>query len=190
MQLGGRNMPLLITKKDITSLKVDAIANAANRELKNYAVRRGGGVCGAIFRAAGNEEMQAACDKISFCETGCAVVTSGFALPAKYVIHAVGPKYSEGDARQEALLRSCYTTALDIATDMELETVAFPLISSGIYGYPKSEALQIALSAIQDWLDNNGDQITVSLCLMDEAVYTEAASCINTRNKQWKRRKI
>ena len=167
-------MPLLITHEDITLLAVDAIVNAANRELKNYAPRRGGGVCGAIFRAAGHREMQAACDLIGGCETGRAVVTGGFALPAKYVIHAVGPVYREGDSRQEALLSSCYTSALDIALSMKLSSIAFPLISGGIYGYPKPDALRIAMNTIRDWLDAHGDSLAVRLCLVEGTLYEEA----------------
>lgn len=176
-------MPLIITKENIIRLNTDAIVNAANEELRNYAVRRGGGVCGCIFRAAGNEKMQAACDAIGGCATGHAVITDGFLLPAKYVIHAVGPKYREGDPGQAALLKRSYLSALDIAAKRGLQSVAFPLISSGIYGYPKSEALQIAVESIQDWLDRHEDRIMVSLCLMDEALCLEAERLLRERNK-------
>ena len=172
-------MALHITKEDITAMSVDAIVNAANWELKNYASRRGGGVCGAIFRAAGNTEMQAACDAIGYCQTGQAVITKGFALQAEYVIHAVGPKHKAGDKNQATLLRNCYVHALDLATGNHLKTIAFPLISSGIYGYPKEEALKIALEAIQDWLDANDEKMTVYLCILDEELYAMAENWLN-----------
>lgn len=171
----------MIVKDDITTLSVDAIVNAANHELKNYARRRGGGVCGAIFRAAGHDAMQAACDEIGGCETGSAVITEGFALPSKWVIHAVGPKYSEGDPDQAALLGKCYRAALDLCESNGLSTVSFPLISSGIYGYPKQEALQIAMNAILSWLSDHDNRKTVYLCLMDEALYSAAIEIMKGR---------
>ena len=174
-------MPLIIVKDDITTLSVDAIVNAANHELKNYARRRGGGVCGAIFRAAGHDAMQAACDAIGGCETGSAVITEGFALPAKWVIHAVGPRFSEGAPNQAALLGRCYCTSLDLCESNGLSTVAFPLISSGIYGYPRQETLQIAMNAISSWLSEHGDRLTVYLCLMDEALYSAAIEIMKAR---------
>ena len=174
-------MPLIIAKDDITTLSVDAIVNAANCGLKNYARRRGGGVCGAVFRAAGHDAMQAACDAIGGCETGSAVITGGFALQAKWVIHAVGPRYSEGDPNQAALLGQCYRAALDLCESNGLSTVAFPLISSGIFGYPREEALQIATNAILSWLSDHGDKKTVYLCLVDEALYSVALNIMNGR---------
>ena len=174
-------MPLIIVKDDITTLSVDAIVNAANRELKNYARRRGGGVCGAIFRAAGHDAMQTACDAIGGCETGSAVITEGLALPAKWVIHAVGPRYSEGDPNQASLLGRCYRTSLDLCESNGLSTVAFPLISSGISGYPRGEALQIATHVILSWLFDHGDRLTVYSCLMDEALYNAAIEIMKGR---------
>lgn len=160
-------MPLTITSADITRLTVDAIVNAANRELRNYATRRGGGVCGAIFRAAGHDAMQAACDRIGGCDTGKAVITEGFALPARYVVHAVGPVYRPGDPDQAALLRSCYRSALELAIGHGLRTIAFPLISSGIYGYPGEEAVRIALDAILSFLREADADLDVTLCILD-----------------------
>jgi O-acetyl-ADP-ribose deacetylase (regulator of RNase III) len=131
-------MPLTIVRQDITKLKVDAIVNAANTDLA-----MGGGVCGAIFNAAGARELQAACDKLAPIKTGESVITPGFALPAKYVIHAAGPVYRDGKRGEEQLLRDAYTNSLRLAVENNCESVAFPLISSGIYGYPKAEALAV-----------------------------------------------
>ncbi len=171
-------MALQLAKADITTMAVDAIVNAANRDLKNDALRRGGGVCGAIIRAAGHREMQETCDAIGHCETGETVIPEGFALPAFYVIHAVGPVYRAGDAHQAGLLRNCYLRALDLAADRHLESVAFPLISSGIYGYPGKEAPRIAPEAIQGWLEAGEVPLTVYLCLIDEDLYAMAADLL------------
>jgi len=144
-------MPFTIVQQDITKMKVDAIVNATNTELL-----MGDGVCGAIFHAAGADKLQAACDKGAPIKTGEAVITSGFALPAKYVIHSVGPIYDANRKKQcEALLRSAYTQSLKLAVKNKCESVAFPLISSGIYGYPPAEALRVATEAITDFLSKN-----------------------------------
>ena len=140
-------MPLTIIKKDITQLQVDAIVNAANTSLL-----MGGGVCGAIFRGAGPERLQAACDQLAPIQTGEAVITPGFDLPAKHVIHTAGPVYRGGKENEEALLRSCYLNSLAVAARNNCQSVAFPLISSGIYGYPKDEALRVATEAIKDFI--------------------------------------
>jgi len=141
-------MPFTIVRQDITKMKVDAVVNAANTGLQ-----MGGGVCGAIFRAAGPLELQAACDKLAPIKTGEAVITPGFSLPAKYIIHTAGPIYSRNNAEQcEKLLRSAYINSLQLAVNNQCESIAFPLISSGIYGYPKAEALQVAVSAIKEFL--------------------------------------
>ena len=142
-------MPFTIVRQDITKMDTDAIVNAANTDLI-----MGGGVCGAIFRAAGARELQEACNKLAPIETGSAAITPGFALAAKFVIHAAGPIYgnwSKGDA--ERLLRSAYISSLELAHKNDCGSIAFPLISSGIYGYPKDEALKVAVSAIRDFLD-------------------------------------
>jgi O-acetyl-ADP-ribose deacetylase (regulator of RNase III) len=154
-------MTFTIIRGDITTLKVDAIVNAANT-----ALQRGGGVCGAIFRAAGAIELQAACDRLAPIKTGEAVITPGFKLPAKYVIHTVGPVYHQWSKDEsERHLRAAYTNSLKRAIENNCESIAFPLISSGIYGYPKDEALQVATSAIQDFLTNH--DITATLVLYD-----------------------
>jgi len=153
-------MPLKTIKGDITKIKADAIVNAANTELA-----MGGGVCGAIFRAAGASELQEACNKLAPIKTGGATITDAFALPAKYIIHTAGPIYKGGGQGEEALLRSCYINSLDTALGNGCKSIAFPLISSGIYGYPKSAALEVATHAIEDWLKNQ--DMDVSIVLFD-----------------------
>lgn len=143
-------MPFNIVRNDITKMETDAIVNAANSRLL-----MGGGVCGAIFNAAGAEKMQAACDKIGFCGLGEAVITKGFNLKAKYVIHTVGPIYKAGNTVQEQQLYSAYASSLKLAKSKRIKSIAFPLISSGIFGYPKSEAITIARQAIKDFLQDN-----------------------------------
>lgn len=158
-------MPFTIVRQDITKMKVDAIVNAANTDLK-----MGGGVCGAIFKAAGAAELQAACDKLAPIKTGEAVITPGFALPARFVIHAAGPIYRQWSKEEnERHLRAAYTNALKRAIENQCESVAFPLISSGIYGYPKDEALQVATSAIQDFLANH--DLEVTLVVFDKSTF-------------------
>lgn len=175
-------MPLLFISEDITTAATDAIVNAANTKLRNYATRSGGGVCGAIFRAAGHSQMQEACNQIGGCETGQAVITEGFALPAKFVIHAVGPQYRENDPSQAALLYRSYQSALYLAQDQKLKTITFPLISSGIYGYPKFEALEIAVRSILDYLEKTGDTMDVFLCLLDRELL-EKAECLRKNHR-------
>jgi O-acetyl-ADP-ribose deacetylase (regulator of RNase III) len=158
-------MPFTIIRADITTLKVDTIVNAANTDLA-----MGGGVCGAIFKAAGVRELQAACDKLAPIKTGEAVITPGFTLPAKYVIHAAGPVYHHWNAEQnEVYLRAAYTNSLKRAVENKCESIAFPLISSGIYGYPKDEVLRVATAAIRDFI--NDHDIDVSLVVFDKAAF-------------------
>jgi len=157
-------MPLNIIRNDITKMNVHAIVNAANTELM-----MGGGVCGAIFTASGADKLQKACDKLSPIETGDVVITKGYLLPAKYIIHAAGPIYKDGKHNEEELLRSCCTKSLDIAKKHGCESIAFPLISSGIYGYPKDEALSVATNAISDWLLEN--DMDVSLVVFDKSAF-------------------
>ena len=158
-------MPFNIIRQDITKMEVDAIVNAANTELK-----MGGGVSGAIFKAAGAAKLQAACDKLAPIKTGEAVISPGFDLPAKYVIHTAGPVYNKRNPEEsEKLLRSAYTESLQVAIDHRCESIAFPLISSGIYGYPKDEALQVATSTIRDFL--NEYDLEVFLALFDKSAF-------------------
>ena len=159
-------MPFTIVRQDITKMKVDAIVNAANTDLA-----MGGGACGAIFKAAGAQKLQAACDKVAPIKTGEAAITPAFALPSKYVIHAAGPVYRHWNAAQsEILLRSAYTNSLRLAYDNKCRSIAFPLISSGIFGYPKDEALSVASSAIRDFLFNH--DIDVYLAVFDSAAFS------------------
>lgn len=153
-------MPFFISRDDITTLKTDAIVNAGNREL-----RMGGGVCGAIFKAAGAEEMERALQGLGPISIGDAVATPGFALPARYVIHTAGPIY-HGRKEEQDLLASCYRNSLLLAEKMHLSSVAFPLISSGIYGYPVEEAEQVALDAILSFLETH--DMTVYLIILKE----------------------
>lgn len=158
-------MPFTIVRQDITKMTVDAIVNAANTELQ-----MGGGVCGAIFRAAGARELQAACDKVAPIQTGEAAITPGFGLPAKYVIHAAGPVYSFMRRRQcREQLRSAYIESLKLALKNGCESIAFPLISSGIYGYPKDEALEVARSSIEEFLRNH--DMEVYLAVFDKSSF-------------------
>lgn len=157
-------MPLKFVRNDITKMNVDAIVNAANARLQ-----MGGGVCGAIFEAAGPRELQADCNRIGSCAVGDAVITKGYRLPAKFVIHAVGPIWQGGGNREEELLRSCYTRAMTLAAENNLNSIAFPLISSGIYGYPKDEALRVAITAISEFLMKH--ELEVYLVLFDKKAF-------------------
>lgn len=158
-------MPFTIVRDDITKMKVDAIVNAANT-----ALRAGGGVCGAIFKAAGAAELQTACNKLASITTGEAVITPGFNLPAEYIIHTAGPVYKGGKQREAELLRACYINSLELAVENKCLSIAFPLISSGIYGYPKEEALRVATGAIYDFLADH--EIDVRLAVFDAAAFS------------------
>ncbi|MBT2572183.1 macro domain-containing protein [Planococcus sp. ISL-110] len=151
-------MPLEIIHNDITKIEADAIVNAANSGLQ-----MGGGVSGAIFRAAGAEDLQRACDEIGGCPTGEAVFTDSFRLPSQYIIHTVGPVWRGGVHDEEKILRACYRNSLELAASLKCASIAFPLISAGIYGYPKEQALQVAVSEIEKFLQEHSMQVYLVL---------------------------
>lgn len=154
-------MPFKIICNDITQMEVDAIVNAANP-----ALQMGGGVCGAIFAAAGREQLQRECDAIGGCKTGQAVITKGYRLPARYIIHTVGPVWQGGKHQEARLLHNCYVNSLELAQQKGCQSIAFPLISSGIYGYPKDQALKVATAAITEFLMENA--LMVYLVVFDK----------------------
>lgn len=152
---------MTIMQGDITRLAVDAIVNAANESLLG-----GGGVDGAIHQASGPGLLKE-CRKLGGCPTGLAKMTGGYKLPARHVIHTVGPVYDGGGHGEAELLRSCYLESLRVASDAGLETVAFPCISTGVFGYPKAEACDVAVSAVVEWLATHELPRTVTFCCFD-----------------------
>jgi len=144
---------LITIKQDITTLKVDAIVNAANKNLLG-----GGGVDGAIHKVAGHD-LYLECKEIGGCETGQAKITKGYNLPAKYVIHTVGPIYGRENGKESELLASCYENSLKLATEHNIRTIAFPSIATGAFGYPIEEATEIAVKTVKDFLAKNSHQI-------------------------------
>ena len=158
-------MSIEIQKISITHLDTDAIVNAANSGL-----REGGGVCGAIFKAAGSADLQAACDKIGHCPEGSAVITPAFRLKSKYVVHAVGPMWNGGKNGEPEKLRGAYTSALQVAADNGCKSIGFPLISAGIFGYPLDLAWKDAITACGEFLLANPDMRVVFAALNDDII--------------------
>ncbi len=167
---------ILVTKGDITKMKADCIVNAANSTLLG-----GGGVDGAIHRAAG-PELLAECRKLDGCHTGEAKITSGYKLPARYVIHTVGPIY-DGDEEDPLLLASCYRNSLELAMQKGLHSIVFPNIATGVYGYPKQEAAEIAINTVGRWLaDHKGYVMHVVMCCFDQENYEIYEKLVKKKN--------
>ncbi len=162
-----------LVREDITKMAVDAIVNAANRTLLG-----GGGVDGAIHRAAG-PELLAECRTLKGCETGSAKITKGYRLPARYVIHAVGPVWRGGLQGESELLKSCYQTSLHIAKEYGLKSIAFPNISTGIYRFPKPAAAKIAIETVRNFLLNNPLPEVVFFVCFDEENYAIYDNLLN-----------
>ena len=155
-----------IEKRNITDAGTDCIVNAANSHLQG-----GSGVCGAIFRAAGWHALQEACDQIGHCATGNAVITPAFQIPSKYIIHAVGPVYMGGTHGEAEQLYHCYTASLNLAKAHDCHSIAFPLISAGIYGYPKQEAWHLAIQACGDFLKKNPDyEMDILFAVLEDSI--------------------
>ena len=182
----SKKIDVRVARGDITKLKVDCIVNAANTELSE-----GSGVCGAIFDAAGNKNMANACKAIGGCKTGEAVITPGFKLPAKHVVHAVGPIYHDGKGGEAKLLKSAYLEALRLGEASGARSIAFPLLSTGIYGFPRAEAIDIALDAINQYQTKSKNPIqNITICAFsdrDEALVQVALDYRNGKIKKMPR---
>ena len=154
-----------IIKSDIVALDTDAVVNAANEGLW-----AGSGVCGAIFAAAGYEKLEAACDQIGHCDTGSAVITPGYDMKAKYIIHAVGPVWEDGKHDEAKLLYGAYSRALELAVEHGCGSIGFPLISSGVFGYPVDLAWNVAILACADFL-KKGNEIDIVFAVRSDKIY-------------------
>lgn len=170
------NTKIELYKGDITKLKVDAIVNAANNSLLG-----GGGVDGAIHRAAGPELLEYN-RKLGGCATGKAKISPGFKLPAKYIIHTVGPIWQGGTANEDQLLAGCYHNSLKLAVENKIKTIAFPAISTGIYGFPLERATRIAVKTVQSFLENDDVIEKVIFVCFDEKAYRVYESILKEAN--------
>ena len=155
-------MEILIEKSDLTKLHVDAIVNAANESLLG-----GGGVDGAIHRAAGSGLLQE-CKKLNGCPTGEAKITKAYLLPAKHVIHTVGPIWKGGNYNEKQLLKNCYKNSIRLAENLNLESIAFPNISTGVYGFPKKDAAEIAIKTIKEEAKQLKSIRKIIFCIFDD----------------------
>lgn len=179
-------MPLFIIQGDITKLTCDAIVNAANNSL-----RGGSGVDGAIHNAAG-PGLLAECAALNGCDTGDAKITKGYDLKAKYVIHTVGPVYDDGNSGEEELLRSCYARSLSLAVKHGCESIAFPMISAGVYGYPYDLALEVAVSSISSFLETYKNDLDVFIVVyskrefkVDKELYRDVLQYVSDNNRSF-----
>lgn len=157
-------MSLNIKLENLVKMDVDAIVNAANKELLP-----GGGVCGAIFQGAKSKNLEMDCKKLGPIKTGQAVITGAYNLPSKYIIHAVGPIYRDGLSGEEEFLRNAYINSLKLAKKHSIKSIAFPLISAGIYGYPLKEACKIAVDTIREFLKK--EDMDVTIAVLDPNIY-------------------
>lgn len=167
-------MSFQIEKKNILDYEVDAIVNAANAELK-----RGGGVCGQIFKAASDKELEEECNKLAPINPGESVITKGYNLKSKYIIHSVGPIYFDGNQRERETLEAAYKSALSLAVENNLKSLVFPLLSSGIYGYPLDEAAEVAVYTIRDFIKDKDLDVTIS------ALNDNVVKVLKKKNKEW-----
>jgi len=166
---------ITILNISVTKLDTDAIVNAANSSLS-----MGGGVCGSVFLGAGVDNMSEACNKIGHCDTGSAVITPGFNLSAKYVIHAVGPKWKDGERNEAELLYNAYMKSLLLAKEYNLHSIGFPLISSGRFHYPLAEAWEIAIKACKDFISSNQDyEIKIVFAALNNRVIDVGKDILN-----------
>lgn len=164
-----------IQKIGITKLNVDCIVNAANENLWC-----GGGVCGAIFKEVGLTQLTQACNAFGHCDTGNAVITPGFNLNAKYIIHAVGPIWKDGNHKEPQLLYSCYQKSLELAKENNCHSIGFPLISAGIFGYPKDKAFRKAIQSCNDFLAHNNEyELNIIFTVLDDEMYKLGNDTLN-----------